>query len=196
MKKFILIFSLLVVFLRCPYAQRELGLGFRTGLNNSIITHQIEGDRSSPGFYGGVYANVFPVSFMGLQLEMCLSQKGKRWDEGEFKGKTVLVYVDLPILLRIQPAPMLSLHFGPQFGYLLSAREKILLTDNKTTTNVKNWYEDYDLGFLLGMEFNLPLRTFLTIRYVYGLSTVTSYYGADEKNNLIQISAGYRFKGK
>ena len=93
-------------------------------------------------------------------------------------------------------APMLSLHFGPQFGYLLSAREKVLLTDNKATTNVKNWYEDYDLGFALGMEFNLPLQTFLTIRYVYGLSTVTSYYGADEKNNLLQISAGYRFKGR
>ncbi|HUV00955.1 MAG TPA: outer membrane beta-barrel protein, partial [Bacteroidales bacterium] len=101
-----------------------------------------------------------------------------------------------------QPLDFLNVHAGAQFGYLLSALQKDNVSGNKEKINV--YYKKADLGLVIGAEANLPFRINLTVRYVFGLiaASVESsdpydpLYIEPWKNNFLQISAGFRIRGK
>ncbi len=102
-------------------------------------------------------------------------------------------YIDIPILVRYQPLEFLNIHTGPQFGFLMGAKQK---PDNGDVINVKDYYNTMDIGLVLGVEGNLPYHLNVTIRYILGLNAVTTddEYIEGWKNNVFQISIGYRIK--
>jgi len=188
-------------------AQEKFGLGVKTGINiaNQTTSGTIE-EINVNGilrFNAGVYCNFFALDKLAIQPELLLSGKGADWSDPNFEDITdLLTYLDLPVLVRYQPLDFLNVHAGPQFGYLLSALQKDNVSGNKEKIN--EYYKKADLGLVIGAEANLPFRINLTVRYVFGLiaASVESsdpydpLYIEPWKNNFLQISAGFRIKGK
>jgi hypothetical protein len=197
MKKLLLVLLLVITAFPTLDAQSKPGLGIKGGLNYSIRTNFIfkAEEESLPGFHAGTYFHYFIFNFLAIQPEVLISQKGEKWTTGLLKEKFVLTYVDVPVLLRFQPISLLNIQAGPQFGYLIRARSLIENNGDKMKTDVKSEYEDWDIGLAFGVEFNLPFRVNISIRYIHGLSTVSYNFGTD-KNFLFQLSAGFRIAGR
>ncbi len=202
MKKLIAVLIILSIYsaLSISIAQSKLGFGLKGGINVAYQSTPGEGINVNVEnimrFHGGAYLNYFFLDKIAIQPELLVSGKGSKWDDPYFDTKDLLTYIDLPILIRYQPVKLLNIHAGPQFGYLISAVQDDLSGDEKM--DIKDWYNNADIGLLFGAEANLPFNINLTVRYILGLSEVTNdvEYIEPWKNNFIQVSVGYRIKGR
>jgi hypothetical protein len=178
----------------------KFGMGVKAGLNYA--------SQFTPGgtanvdvediirINGGVYFNYFLFNFLAIQSEIMVSGKGVHWKDQFYNADDLLTYFDVPILIKFQPVKLINVHAGPEFSYRLSAMQKNL--ENGQKTNIKDYYKKIDFGLAFGVEANLPPNINVTIRYVLGLIPVTTnnQYNEPWKNNLFQISLGYRLFGK
>lgn len=180
--------------------QTKLGVGVKAGLNYSTqytnSTSNSVDFKSIIGINAGAYANYFILDFLAIQPELMVSGKGSHWKNQFYDAKYNLTYIDLPILIKYQPVALINIHAGPQFSYLLSAKQ--IEAGNNLKTNVMGQYYKFDLGMAFGVEANLPFKVNLTIRYILGLKTATTGAQFTEtwNNNSFQISLGYRILGR
>ncbi len=146
-----------------------------------------------PGINLGGYFNYFFTHQFAVQPELLYSVKGSRWRDAYDHMKDVLTYIEIPVLVSYHPVRTFNIHAGPQFGHLISARQKDLETGE--ISNLRSFYEEYDIGITFGAEAVFPFRLNISLRYFHGLLTVTNDYGYVDpwKNNYFQVSAGYRF---
>ena len=199
MKKIILTLCSSIMFIFGVQAQSNFGAGIKAGLNVAKQTTSgdpsyVDGVYFSPGFHGGAYANYFFIEKLAVQLEILYSQKGCIWTDNYWDEdvKEKLAYVDIPLLLRLQILEILNVHACPQFGFLLNAKE----IGEDWEEDVKEYYNNMETALAFGAEVNLPFRLNITLRYILGLSSATEGYDDDWKNNVIQLSAGFRLVGK
>lgn len=76
------------------------------------------------------------------------------------------------------------------------------ITDSYSeSVDVKNFYKSLSLSFNLGASYSFTDNLFVDARYNLGLSSITKNYtdefgdsySSDIKNNVIQLSVGYKF---
>lgn len=180
-------------------AQPGFGAGVKGGINLATQSTTGEGEnvavRQLLGFNAGVYGNLFILDFLAFQPELMVSTRGSDWDDPFYNVKDLLTYIDLPLLVKFQPVKYANIHIGPQFGYLLAAKQED--KDDGEITDIKEWYNPLDVGLAFGAEANLPFRINFTVRYVIGLVSATNdveYYDP-WRNNFLQFSLGYRIIG-
>jgi len=181
-------------------SQPKFGAGVKAGLNYS--SQYINGTANGVdfryiiGINAGAYCNYFLLDFLAIQPELMVSTKGSKWKNQYYDAKYNLTYIDLPVLIKYQPIALINIHAGPQFSYLVSATQKDFGTNLKT--NVMDYYYKFDLGFVMGVEANLPFKINVTLRYILGLNTATTgtQYTETWKNRSFQISLGYRIIGR
>ncbi len=109
-----------------------------------------------------------------------------------------LAYVSVPVLLKYYLTPHLSLGFGPQFGYLSSARKEYVAQvysedDLIYKEDIKSTLNDFDFSLAFNLEFKLPLKKAIHIglRYYLGLTDIIKDNSGDSvKNSVIQINLG------
>lgn len=172
MKKSILLVALITSFSGTITAQDEktnndkaFHFGLKAGLNVSNV-YDSEGEdfvaKAKTGFAGGAFIQIPLGKVLGIQPEILYSQKG-------FKGKGTILgnpysytrttdYLDIPILLAIKPAEMLTILVGPQYSFLL--REKNVFENTLfSSTQEKEFTNDNirknTLCFLGGVDVNL-----------------------------------------
>lgn len=199
MKKTLIFIVMAVLVSPSLMAQPSFGAGLKGGINfaTQVTPGTGEGVAVQPliGFHAGGYGNLFIYDFLGIQAELMVSTRGSDWDDIYYDVHDMLTYIDLPLLVKYQPIKYANIHVGPQFGYLLSARQK----DDQTgdITNINDWYNKLDVGLAFGAEGNLPYRINVTVRYVLGLVSATNdvEYIEPWKNNFLQISLGFRLVG-
>ncbi|MBK7607296.1 MAG: PorT family protein [Saprospiraceae bacterium] len=119
--------------------RENLKFGVKAGINVSNIwdsqNQEFTAD-SKVGFAGGIFLGIPIGSFLGLQPEILISQKG-------FKGSGTLLgspystsrtttYLDIPLQLQLKPAPFITLLAGPQFSYLLKQKDTYTYGSNST----------------------------------------------------------------
>lgn len=202
MKKLIAVLATIFIVSCCTVliAQPKLGFGLKGGINVANQSTTGEGlnvnVENIMRFHGGAYLNFFVLDKIAIQPELLLSGKGSKWDDPYTNTKDLLTYIDIPLLIRYQPLKPLNIHAGPQFGYLISAMQEDISDDEKS--EIKDWYNNADIGVLIGAEANLPFNINLTLRYILGLTSASNdvEYIDPWKNNFIQLSIGYRIKGK
>jgi hypothetical protein len=198
-KNLLLTFAVSILLTVSLTAQPRFGAGIKGGLNLATQTTTGTGEgvavRQLFGFNAGVYGNLFIFDFLGLQPELMVSTRGSDWDDPYYNVKDLLTYIDLPLLVKYQPVRYVNIHAGPQFGYLLAAKQED--KDDGTITDIKDWYNMLDVGFAFGAEANLPFRINFTVRYVLGLVSATNdvEYIEPWRNNFLQFSLGYSFIG-
>lgn len=180
-------------------AQPGFGAGVKGGINLATQSTTGEGEgvavRQLIGYNAGVYGNVFITDFLGVQAELLVVSRGSDWDDPYYNVKDLLTYIDLPLLIKFQPIKYANIHIGPQFGYLLAAKQED--KDDGEIRDIMEWYNPLDVGLAFGAEANLPFRVNFTVRYVVGLVSATNdvEYIDPWRNNFLQFSLGYRIIG-
>jgi hypothetical protein len=178
---------------------QKFSIGVKAGLNLAKeddtpngSTGTVSTDRRASIVLGGYMTFMINDKF-GIQPELLYSGQGGQITSGGFTEKDKFAYLNVPVLFRYQPVPMFNLHTGPQLGLLLSAKE----SDGTNTVDIKDQVKSSDLGWVFGFGFDTPIKLNFAFRVIAGLGNINKDTSTDKiKNNVIQITVGYKLFGK
>ncbi len=197
---------------------QSFSYGVKAGLNLSSITKYFDDyedadKKMRTGFHVGLVGEYSFSEFVGLQAELLYSQQGMKVlpTVGDGKMTYNLDYINLPIMAKFYLVDGLSLEVGPQFGYLMSAKEKYSgfkgeMAEQNGETNLldekevgKDFLKRMDVSAALGLSYRFAFGLDVSARYNLGLTKITDKM-VDEndkkiapKNGVIAVSVGYRF---
>lgn len=119
-----------------------------------------------PGFAAGFLVQLSLSKRVAVQQEYLFSQlSGEIADGGPHY---TFRYLALPLLLKYQLLPRLTLVAGPQFDLLVQARQY----QNGQTTDITHETEERGLGATAGLEVQLGRHLSLGARYLQGLNHI------------------------
>jgi hypothetical protein len=175
--------------------------GIKAGLNLANQEYSSElfslNTTTKLGSHGGVYVVAMITENFGIQPEVLFSMQGSNWDFQGQEGKFNFSYVNIPVLFRYSFNEMISIHGGPQFGFLLSAE---LENENGDSQDWEDTTKSMDLAGAIGVEFDLPNGLGFGARYTGGFSNVAEddadFDGLEIRNRAIQLYAKYKIFGK
>ena len=197
MKK-LLLSTFVMVLALYSYGQGIIG-GVKGGMNFADQKYTSDGFSAAtkvrPGIHLGVYALYMINEQFGIQPELLFAMQGSRWEIGG-DGKFKFNYINLPILVRYNITEMISIHLGPQFGFLLSAE----VEDDGDTEDIKDLIKGMDIGAATGAEYELPNGLGFGARFVLGFSNIADPEDPDDdvelKNRTFQLYVKYILFGK
>ena len=100
-------------------------------------------------------------------------------------------YFTLPITAKFYPlSEGLFFELGPQFGFLMSKKDKLEGWENFNTFDSGN--KIFDLAILGGIGYRFSNDVFVDVRYIHSFTDTNQHYSGG-KNRNIQISLGYLF---
>ncbi|MFW2136466.1 porin family protein [Chryseobacterium sp. TY4] len=209
MKK--LFVGLAVVVGAMSFAQQ---FGIKAGANISSISKDgFEDSKSKVGFYGGLFMNAPLSEQFSIQPEVLYSQQGaevKRTytalgNTTTIDGKLNLDYITVPVMFQFKATPEFYIEAGPEFGFLVNAKQKGDIKVNGNTVasdtyDAKDNYNSFNMGAALGVGFNVTENFGVNARYVAGFTDInkdgnTSLQNDDNKNrnNTFQVGLNYKF---
>lgn len=177
-----------IMFGTAAFAQSNFGI--KAGMNftkMSQISLQGESSDFRPGFHAGVFADI-NLLVIGIRPEILYSQKGFEIDTEEGTLESTLNYIDIPVMVKLSPLPIVSLYAGPQISFLLGDDWKEDLSETfDTESNSTEFAGVLGAGVRLG-------KLDLGARYNFGLSKVLEDEKFDNfdkgRNQVIQLSVG------
>ena len=215
---------------------QKIKFGAKVGLNVSSLRgnypEEITDTKSTIGFHIGGFAEYKINEKFALQPELLISTQGgssevkKLYGGGtyykSFTQTPKLTYLHLPILLKYTIIEKLHIEFGPQIGYMISAKSQWEYVDSTnpkynqslevdlikdgiykfggTLFELKPKPNRLDFGLNIGASYDLYKKFFVQARYNLGLTAVDENSTAgsstdswDLKNSVLQISTGYKF---
>ena len=216
---------------------QEIKFGAKVGLNLSNLRGDypagIDEHHSKIGFNIGGFAEYEINDKFTLQPELLFSTQGNTYGYKDYYGggsyydgaeyNLKLNYLNLPIILKYKIIEKLSIDFGPQIGYLISAKTKIDVTEDSrdpsqnysveidmlndgvydfdgTTVQAKASLNRLDFSLNIGGTYDITDKFVVQGRYNLGLSNIDKNSTNGEntnswnmKNGVLQFSAGYRF---
>jgi hypothetical protein len=207
MKKLFL--SAAVVVSSLTFAQQ---FGIKAGMNVSSLSKDADlSDQGSKiGYNAGIFLNAPIAENFSIQPELIYNNLGSKVTVNEFdvNGTTYkteyarhLDYVALPVMFQYNATPSFYLEAGPEFGLLVSARDKRKNTENGTTQSSvkhelnKDDFNTFNAGIGLGAGYYFTPQVGLTARYVAGLTDIMKDRASGDavKNNVFQVGLAYKF---
>ena len=179
----------------------KAGLNFSKETQNAVVAQYISTDLSfRTGWHLGGIMNVVLSDRLELETDLMYSMQGYKdivlteAVEQNLSRTNYTVtshYLTLPVALKFYPVGNLYVAAGPQFGYLLSKRDKLEGWESLNYyTSDKN--RNFDFGILGGIGYRFNDNFFIDLRYIHGF-TGTSKVVNGSKNRNIQVSLGYLF---
>ncbi len=168
----------------------QLGIGARAGANFSTLKSEAGGASTTAngvGLNAGLYGVISLGSFK-IQPELAYSVASSK-DQGV---TTNLSYLSVPVLAKYTfMGSGFSALAGPQFGFLMSAKQKA----GGATADVKSSFKSTDISVAIGAEFEIP-TTKLNVgaRYNLPVSDISNVNGVKMTNSGFSLLLGYRFK--
>lgn len=122
-----------------------------------------------PGFSVGLYAPIGAAPRFELQPEVLLSMMGTGFIEPDGDRYSIRsLYVHAPVSAKYFLNNEISLQGGVQLGKLIMAQR----LDADGTTNVRDKFKTFDMGFTLGLGYDLRSGMDITLRYYSGMPTL------------------------
>lgn len=180
--------------------------GIKAGMNVSSLSTEegLDDQKSKIGFNAGVFMNAPLAENFSIQPELLYSQYGDKANAtvagNEYSYSRKLDYVTLPVMFQYNATPSFYLEAGPEFGLLVSAKNKVKNeTSGQTVTESDNYKDDlngFNFGLGLGAGYYFTPNIGLTARYVAGFTDI--YKSEDNsgdavKNNVFQVGLAYKF---
>jgi len=166
------------------------GIGLKAGPQMS--TFRVVNIRSTPvpGLTLGAYMPIGAAPRLELQPELLLTVLGTGLEEPDGDRQVLrTLYLQAPITAKYFLNTTVNLQGGMQFAQLLMAQRSNI----DSTTNVRHEFKGFDLGFIVGLGFDLYSGVDLTIRYYSGMSTLLKNDDAlFARNRSIQFTLGKR----
>ena len=179
---------------------------------SSLSTDSELSDQASKiGFNAGVFMNAPIAENFSIQPELLYNNLGSKvtLTETEIGGTTYrneyarhLDYITVPVMFQYNATPSFYLEAGPEFGFMVSARDKYKSTENGTPQNVfesdldTDDFNKFNFGVGLGAGYYFTPNVGLTARYVAGFTDIAKDRpsGSDAvKNNVFQVGLAYKF---
>lgn len=184
--KVILVTTFLMAVSASAFSQAQIGIGLKGGLNfANLNTSDFEGTfKSRTGYHFGAFA-LIKLTKIGIQPEIIFSQQGskvKSPDLGSVEAN--FSYMNIPIMLKLYTVAGINLQVGPQFGFLTSA--------DIGDEDYKEEMKGSDISIGVGAGWDLPFGLSIDGRYNFGVKNVSDASGAEIKNQVWQVSLGYK----
>ena len=184
--------------------------GVKGGMNVSSLSDDatLSDQESKIGFNAGVFMNAPLAENVSIQPEVLYNDLGSKVTRStEILGNTYsadysrnLGYISVPVMFQYNATPAFYLEAGPQFGFLVSAKDKFKNSTNGSTDNAtivaldKDNFNTFDFGIGLGAGYYFTPNLGLTARYTAGLSDIIKDNPGDSvKNNVFQVGLAYKF---
>lgn len=180
--------------------------GIKAGMNVSSLSTEegLDDQKSKIGFNAGVFMNAPLAENFSIQPELIYSQYGDKANGtvagNEYSYSRKLDYVTLPVMFQYNATPNFYLEAGPEFGLLVSAKNKIKNeTSGQTVSESDNYKDDlngFNFGLGLGAGYYFTPNVGLTARYVAGFTDIYKdgqNSGDAVKNNVFQVGLAYKF---
>lgn len=196
MRKNKLIIGLIVVTTNIFAQNTTTEYGIKAGLNYSKYTPNFEirgievlDYNGKIGFYAGGYMNFGFSSIAKLQPELLFALQGTNTSSeiefrpsgnevsvvGEFKTSITESTISIPVMLQLYPSEKLYFELGPQIGYIIARKEKVINDPFAEFGSPFGVSEDcsscdkLDFGGALGIGYVLSEKMNINIRYFTSL---------------------------
>ncbi|WP_198172495.1 porin family protein [Hymenobacter ginkgonis] len=169
----------------------RLGLNYaNTNFNQGVPRPVVPVETTwQPGFAAGFLVQLSLNKHLAVQQEYLFSQLSGEIASGG--PHYTFRYLSLPLLLKYQVVPRLTLVAGPQFDLLIQAQQ----SQNGQTTDITHETEERGLGATAGLEVQLWRHLSLGARYLQGLNHmgIGQRPAAQElKLQAVQLAAEFR----
>lgn len=185
-RKLFLAAILLISVSAAAQAQAQFSLGLKGGLNfANLDVSDIPGTyKNRTGYHLGAFS-LIKFGKVGIQPEIIYSEQGSKVKDPNFGSlESNFSYVNVPIILKLYTVAGINLQVGPQFGFLTSAK----FGDE----SIKDELKGSDFSVALGAGWDLPLGLSIDARYNLGISDVSDDAASQIKNQVWQVSVGYK----
>ncbi|HLY70873.1 MAG TPA: porin family protein [Puia sp.] len=190
--------------------QGGIGIGFKFGLNFANVTNAASiNSGSQTGFHAGIFISPPTRSILSSHTEIIFSRQGYNYESDSSSGSVKLNYLTLAQLMAINITRYVQIQLGGQFSYLLNAK----VDSSKPSTGyagvdkILSFYNRFDYGFAVGLEIHPYAGIVIGVKYNISLSNlykqpsttdsipsfIPSTSSINLKNNVVQLSVGYRF---
>ena len=180
--------------------------GIKAGMNVSSLSKDssLSDQGSKIGFNAGLFMNAPLAENFSIQPELLYSQMGEKYNQTigstTYARSKHLDYVTVPVMFQYKATPAFYLEAGPEFGLLVSAKNKFTNESTNNTINESANYKDdlntFNFGLGIGAGYYFTQNVGLTARYVAGLTDVAKNRpsGSDAtRNNVFQVGLAYKF---
>mgnify|MGYP003747234327 FL=1 len=184
----------------------DVRFGIKAGMNVSSITDDagLEDQGSRIGFNAGVFATIPVAESFSIQPEVLYSQYGDKYDDvilgTRYSYQRKLDYIAVPVMFQYNFVPNFYLEAGPEFGFLVSAKNKLKNETNNNTINESDNYKDslntFNFGIGIGAGYYFTDNIGITARYVAGISDLAKDRPDNQdaiRNNVFQVGLAYKF---
>lgn len=164
MKRLVLLIFFCICF-QISYSQISVGL--RTGMNLSdqkFKDTDYGNYGKAIGLYGGVFAQLGPLSKRFNRVELNYTQKGVRHNIWEPYENVRFNYLTFNYFYGYRPFKNFSVLVGPEIGYLTKVKADYGYEHFFGKANYNKW----DLAANLGLEYKIFKQLSLEARYSYG----------------------------
>ena len=174
--------------------------GIKGGLNYSNLVpdnSDLEYGEYIFGFHLGGFGAFELTEKLSLRPEVLYSKKGFDLElptaSSAIKIQRRFHYLSLPLLMEFKPLQRLSLLAGPEFGYLIAARQDVNLP--AFSEDIDGMYRKFDFGLSVGINLQIIEKIQSEIRYTHGFSDLNNesgFAGSGLQNRTFQLSVGYQ----
>lgn len=193
-----------LAFAQTTSSSNPITFGVKGGMNVSSLSKNegLDDQKSKIGFNAGAFANIPIASSFSIQPEVLYSQYGEKSDyrvgNTKFSNSTKLDYIAVPVMFQYNALPNLYLEAGPEFGFMVSAKNKFKnesTGQSSTTDNYKDNLSTFNLGIGIGAGYYFTQNLGITARYVAGVTDILKNNSGDAvRNNAFQVGLAYKFK--
>jgi len=178
------------------YAQAQFAIGIKGGPNFSNLNVSDPGAtyKARTGWHAGGFV-LMKFSKIGIQPEILFSQQGSKIKVNSNDLNANYSYINIPIMVKLYTVAGINLQAGPQFGFLTKAESDYNPVTGEpinSTQDFKNAYKKSDVSLAMGVGWDLPFGLTIDGRYNLGLSDVSDQAAYETKNQVWQISVGYK----
>lgn len=173
--------------------------GLKAGLNLSIFSASVNSESSfKPGLHVGGYMRKPISANFFFRPEIYFSSQGQKDDYQLGNGtsigatETTTNYINVPVLFEV--GRKVSFQFGPQVGFLLSAREEGTIDNEKVDDDLKEYMKSTDFSGVLGIGVSPGEHFNFGARANIGLTNFNDTDGGiDVKHRVIHFYVAYSF---
>ncbi len=170
-------------------ANAQIDLGVKGGLNFPTLSgdsRQLYENQTKfrTDFYVGGYANYKITDQISFQPELLYSKQGAGLKTNDnSKAKLITHNINIPLMGRYEIMDGLNVEFGPQLGFLVSAKMKT--EEGKTDTKIKatDNFKTFDFGLNFGAAYKITDELEINARFTKGLSNINDYYPQTVNDN-------------
>ncbi|WP_312075940.1 porin family protein [Chryseobacterium sp.] len=197
--------------------------GIKAGMNVASLSKDagLEDQKSKIGFNAGAFVNIPVAESFSIQPEVLYNQLGAKVesrDEFTVGGTTTrnvesystnLDYITVPLMFQYNFIPNFYLEAGPEFGFMISAKNKgdrttTTTTGSTTSTSTASYTDDinkdnlntFNFGVGIGAGYYFTDNIGVTARYTAGVTDVAKDRpsGSDAiRNNNFQVGLAFKF---